>query len=370
MKKIVIIAGIVILVVAGVLFIVIPLATSKMVESRLSEAFDSAGIPEEIWNVGSARYFPIPGRIVIKNLVFGDDYEDFQAKVKRLTFTSNLKNTDIFKGSARAKKVLFLADEVNISVGSICVNGFMLDLSELNYGLGMSAVKKLKNIRVNNVEYKQRGSTYFSLKKMNTNIGYTHGKIPLSTSISMKDLILDVRRLLSISSGLNTEYRFSNLSYKNKISKGVSNADLDITLADLFNTKINIVFSFPPEFDTSGSVENLAMIDFEEDLKMVSLVFNYNDKSFLDHILRLAKVNKKYAVEMLNETFMEMAIMSGFDSDRFVKEATNFIVKPKKLELKIIPDYPLSLNDITDDLFDSNLSLSINGGKPFRNNQK
>jgi hypothetical protein len=100
---------------------------------------------------------------------------------------------------------------------------------------------------------------------------------------------------------------------------------------------------------------------------MVSLVFTYTDKSFLDHVFELAGMSgsRAYAVEQLNETLMMFAMMGGADMERLAGEVTKFIEKPGKLELKTNLDSPLSLEDISQNPFVMNVSLSLNGGKPF-----
>jgi hypothetical protein len=62
---------------------------------------------------------------------------------------------------------------------------------------------------------------------------------------------------------------------------------------------------------------------------------------------------------------MMLAAMGEVDAERLVDEVTKFIAKPGKFEIKTNIDSPVSLEEIGQNPFAMNLSLSINGGKPF-----
>jgi hypothetical protein len=48
-----------------VLFVVIPLASSKEAEARLSEALAGAGISEDMWSAKRVYYVPVFGHLVV-----------------------------------------------------------------------------------------------------------------------------------------------------------------------------------------------------------------------------------------------------------------------------------------------------------------
>ncbi|MDR0644827.1 MAG: hypothetical protein LBG05_08000, partial [Treponema sp.] len=83
--KIVILSAAVVVVALGVLFVVIPLATSKVVEARIGEALAEAGIPEDIWSIDRAYYVPLVGHVVVENLEFGDRNGGAFLEAKKVT---------------------------------------------------------------------------------------------------------------------------------------------------------------------------------------------------------------------------------------------------------------------------------------------
>ena len=138
-------------------------------------------------------------------------------------------------------------------------------------------------------------------------------------------------------------------------------------MADLFLIKADLDISLPNEIIASGEIANLALIDFEEDVKLDSISLTLTDKSFIDHVFELAGMagNREYAAAQLNETLMTFAMMGGLDMQRFVKEATDFIAKPGKIEIRTNLKSPVSFEYISRNPFAINLSLTINGRKPF-----
>jgi hypothetical protein len=219
---------------------------------------------------------------------------------------------------------------------------------------------------LNDAAFRQSGWTYFSLGRLNTNVGYAEGKTPLPSSVSLKDFMMDVRQFMPLPA-LRPEYRLSNFDFKNSLSGGVYIVNLVIDGANLFTIKADLGISLPRELLASGEITNLARIDYGEDVKINSLVLTYTDKTFLDHVFELAGMpgGRAYAADQLNETFMGLATIGGVDAERFASEATKFIVKPGKFELKTNINSPVSFKDIVRNPFAMNLSLSINGGKPF-----
>jgi hypothetical protein len=230
----------------------------------------------------------------------------------------------------------------------------------------VEAVKKLGKIRLNDAVFRQKGRTYFSLGKLDANVGYAEGKIPLPASVSLNDFIIDVRQFMPLPT-LRPEYKLSSFTFKNALSGGAYTVNLVIEGANLFTIKVDLGVSLPSELLASGGLSNLARIDYDEDVMIDSLVLTYTDKSFLDHVFELAEIpgGRARAADQLNETFEMFAMMGGVDAERFVSEAAKYIAKPGKLELKINGDSPVSFEDITRNPFAMNLSLAINGGKPF-----
>ncbi|MDR2746026.1 MAG: hypothetical protein LBB77_01140 [Treponema sp.] len=346
-----------------ILFAVLPLATSKQTEAKLGEAFAEAGIPEDAWTVGRAYYVPLFGHLVIEKLEFGERGDDAFLEVKKITLALDTGNEALFAGSVDAQDVSFLADNVDITVKSLSANDFSVDKASFGYS-PVEAVKKLGKISLSDAVFRQKGQRYFSLGKLNADVGYAEGKIPLSSSISLKEFTMDIRQFMPFST-LRPEYRFSNVEFKNSLSGDAYTVNLVIDGANLFTIKADLGLSLPGEFLASGEMANLALITRE--VKMDSLALTYTDKSFLDHVFELAGMSggRESAAEQLNEALMQFAVMGGVDEERFANEAAKFIVKPGKLELKTNIDSPVGFEDISRNPFAMNLSLSINGGKPF-----
>jgi hypothetical protein len=363
--KIAIIPLAILAVLAGVLFVAIPLATSKEAEARLGEAFAEAGIPEDMWSVDRAYYVPLLGHLVAERLEFGDRAAGAFLEAKKVTLALDAGKKDLLAGSLDATELSFWADDTGITVKSLSVKDFSVDRALLEYSPA-GALKRLGNIRLSGAVFRQSGQTYFSLGSLNADVGYTEGQIPLSSSVSLKELVMDSRRFTPFPA-LRPEYRLSNFELKNSLSGGVYTANLVIDGANLFTIKADLGLSLPRELLASGAVSNLALIDYGEDIKLDSLALTYTDKSFLDHVFELAGMpgGRAHAAEQLNETLMMFAMMGGVDAERFVEEVTKFIAKPEKFELKTNLDSPVSLEDISRNPFAVNLSLSINGGKPF-----
>jgi hypothetical protein len=362
--KIVIISVAVIVVVAGILFVVIPFATSKEAEARLGEALAEAGIPEDMWSVGRVYYVPLLGHLVVEKIKFGEKGDAF-LEAKKITLALDTRREDILAGSVDAQGVSFSANDTAITFKSLSVNDFSVDKTLFGYS-PVEAVKKLGNIRLNDAVFRQKGRTYFSLGGLKADVGYAEGKIPLPSSVSLKEFIMDIRQFMPLPA-LRPEYRLSSLDLENSLSGGVYTVNLVIDGANLFTIKFNLGISLPRELLTSGEITNLALIDYEEDVRLDSLVLAYTDKSFLDHVFELAEMpgGRESAADQLNETLLVFATMGGVDAERFVSEVTEFIAKPGKFELKTNINSPMSFEDITRNPLAINLSLSINGGKPF-----
>jgi hypothetical protein len=362
--KIAIISVAAVAVLAGALFVVIPLATSKEAEARLGEALAEAGIPEDMWSVDRAYYVPLLGHLVAEKLEFGERDSAF-LEAKKVTLALDAGREDLFAGSVDAEELSFLADDTGITVKSFSVKDFSVDRALLGYSPA-GALKRLGNIRLSDAVFRQRGQTYFSLGSLNADIGYAEGKIPLPSSVSLKEVVMDSRRFMPLPA-LRPEYRLSTLELKNSLSGGVYTANLVIDGANLFTLKADLGLSLPRELLASGVISSLALIDYGEDVKLDSLALTYTDKSFLDHVFELSGIpgGRARAAEQLNETLMMFAMMGGVDAERFAEEVAKFIAKPEKFELKTNIDSPVSFEDISRNPFAVNLSLSINGGKPF-----
>jgi hypothetical protein len=330
----------------------------------LGEAIAEAGIPEDMWSIDRAYYVPLFGHVVVKRIKFGESGDAF-LEAKKVTLALNTGREDFFAGSVNARKVSFSTDDTSITVKRFSVNNFSVDTTLFGYS-PVEAIKKLGNIRLNNTVFKKKGQTYFSLGRFNVDAGYTEGKIPLPSSVSLKKFTMDVRQFLPLPA-LRPEYRLSNFDLKNSISSGVSTVNLVINGANLFTLKVDLGLSWPTELFASGEITNLVLIDYKEDVKINSFALTYTDKSFLDHVFELAGVpgGRKSAADQLNETFMTFAAMGGVDAERFASEAAKFIAKPGKFELNTNINSPMSFEDITRNPLATNLSLSINGGKPF-----
>jgi hypothetical protein len=362
--KIAIISVAVVAVAAGVFFVVIPLATSKEAEARLGEALAEAGIPEDMWSVGRAYYVPLLGHLVVEKLEFGERGSVF-LEAKKVTLAFDTGREDLLAGSVDAQEVSFSADDTGITVKSLSVNDFSVDKALFEYS-PVEAVKKLGNIHLSNAVFRQKGRTYFSLERLNVDVGYAEGKIPLPASVLLKEFVMDVRQFTPLPT-LRPEYRFSNIELKNSLSGDFYTVNLVIDGSNLFTIKTDIGISLPRELLASGEITNLAMIDYGEDVKINSFALTYTDKSFLDHVFELAGMHdsRESAAEKLNETIMMFAMMGGVDAERLADEVSEFIVKPGKFELKTNNDSPVSFDEISRNPFAVNLSLSINGGKPF-----
>jgi hypothetical protein len=362
--KIVIISVTAVVIVLGLLFVVIHLATSKQAEARLGEALAEAGIPDDMWSVDSVRYVPLLGHLAVEEIKFGEG-DDVFLEAKKIILALNTSKKDFFAGSVDAHEVSFSADGTSITVKSFSVKDFSVDKTLFGYSPA-EAVKKLGNIRLNDAVFGQRGRTYFSLGELNANVGYAEGKIPLPSLIALKEFTIDVRQFIPLPT-LRPEYKLSNLELKNSLSGGVYTVNLVIDGANLFTIKVDLDISLPRELLASGGITNLALINFDEDVKIDSLAFTYTDKSLLDHVFELAGMpsGRERTADQLNEMFMMFATMGEVDAERFVNEATKFIAKPGKFELKTNINSPVSFEDITRNPLIMNLSLSINGGKPF-----
>jgi hypothetical protein len=368
MKKIVkigILLAALVAVIAGLLFIVAPLVTSEEAEARLSEVFAEAGIPEEMWSMDRAYYVPLLGYLVIEKLQFGERSSDEFLEVEKVTLALDTAQGDLFAGSVDAQELSFLAEDVGITIGTLSVNDFAVDRA-LFVSSPVEAIKKLGNINVSDAVVKQRGRTYFSLGRFNIDADYVEGKIPLSSSVSLKELVINLRQLTPLPS-MRPEYRISDLRLKNSLSGDVYSSNLDIEGVNLFTLKLDCGITVPREVIESGEITDRAFMGYENDIKLHSFKLTYTDNSFLDHLFELSGVSggRKDVMEELKRSLMSLAMSSGIDAERFVNEAMKFIEKPGKVELKTNIVSPVSIARLNRDPFAMNLSLSINGGKPF-----
>jgi hypothetical protein len=362
--KIAVIAAAAVAVAAGLIFVVLPFATSKEAEARLGEALAEAGVPEDMWSVERAYYIPLLGHLALEKLELGERGGGF-LRAEKVTLALDTAREDLLSGSLDARDLSFSAEDAGITVKSLSVNDFSVDRARFEYS-PIEAVKKLGKIRLSDAVFRQGGRRYFSLGEFALDAAYTEGKIPFSSSASLKELVMDARQFAPLPA-LRREYRFSTLALKNSLSGGIYTVNLVIEGADLFSLKADFGVSFPREFLASGEIANFALIDYEEDVKMESLALTYTDKSFLDHIFELAGMpgGRADAAEQLGETLMTFAMMGGVDTERFVNEAMDFIAKPGKFELKANINSPVSFEEISRNPFAMNLSLSINEGEPF-----
>jgi hypothetical protein len=367
--KIAIISVAAVAVVVGVLFVVIPLATSKEVESKLGEVLAEVGIPEDMWSVDRAYYVPLFG-YTVENLEFGERDGSGFLKAKKVTLSFDTDKEDLFAGSVDARDLSFSADDASITVKVFSVNDFSVDKALFEYS-PVEAVKKVGNIRLHDAVFRQKGRKYFSLERLNIDAGYTEGEIPLSSSMSLKEFVIDVRQFSSLPA-LRPAYRFSNVVFKNSLSDGVYATNLVIDGVNLFTIKADFGISMPQELQellTSGETSNyFALIGYyAEYAKLDSFALTYTDKSFLNHLFELTGMpdGKEDVVEELTETIVMLAMRGGIDEERLVDEVTKFIAKPGKFELKMNSDSPVSFEEIGQNPFAMNLSLSINGGKSF-----
>jgi hypothetical protein len=349
---------------AVVLFVVIPLAVSKEAEARLGKALAEAGIPDDVWSVGRVYYSPLIGHLVLEKLEFGERGSVFLG-AKKITLALDMNKKDLFEGSVNAQELSFFLESDSITIKDISANDFSVDRSLLGSS-PVEAVKKLGNVHLTEAVFSQGGAPYFSLGKFDVDMGYAEGKIPFPASVSLKDFVMDARPFAPLST-LWPEYRLSKLELKNSLSGGVYMITLDIDDAKLFTIKANLGISFPPGLLESGEIRNLALIDYDDDVKLDSFAITYTDKSFLDHVFELAGMSggRESFIDELNGNLAMIAMAGGVDVERFAGEMAKFIEKPGKFELKIDLDSPMSLDDISSDPFAMNASLSLNGGKPF-----
>jgi hypothetical protein len=363
--KIAILAAAVVAVAAGVLFVVIPLATSKEAEARLGEALAEAGIPEDMWSIDRAYYVPLFGYLVAEKLKFGERGSSDFLEAKKVTLTLDTGREDFFAGSVDAQGVSFSVDDTGVTVKSLSVNDFSVDKALFRYS-PTEALKKLESIRLSDAVFRQRGRTYFSLGRLNIDADYDEGKIPRSSSVSLKELVMDVRQFAPLQA-VRPEYRLSNFELKNSLSGSLYTIDLLIDGANLFTLKAALGISLPHGLLASGEITDLALTEYTRDIMMHSFAFTYTDKSLLDHAFELSEMpgDRQRAAEELNNTLMMFAMESGVDAKRFADEVTKFIVKPERFELKTNNDSPLSFEELSQNPFAMNLSFSINGGKPF-----
>jgi hypothetical protein len=363
--KLAIIVAVAVAVIAGVLFVVFPLAASKQAEARLGEVLAEAGIPEELWSVGRVYYVPLFGHLVIEKPEFGERDGGAFLEAKKVTLALDTGREDLFAGSIDAREVSFSTDDTGITIKRLFVDDFSVDKTQFGYS-PVEAVKKLGNIRLSDAVFRKKGQMYFSLGRLNADVGYAEGKIPFPSSVSLKEFVMNVRQFTPLPA-LRPEYRLSNLELKNSLSGGVYTVNLVIDGANLFTIKAALGLSLSREVFAPGETTNRALLDYDEDVKMDSLVLTYTDKSFLDHVFELAGISggRAHAAEQLNESLMEFAMMGGVDAERFVDEVTKFIAKPGKFELKTNIDSPMNFEEISQNPFAMNLSLSINGGKSF-----
>ena len=368
MKKGVIIAIIsvaAVVVIAVVLFVVVPLATSKEAEANLGEALSEAGIPNNMWSADKVSYVPILGHLVVEKLTFGDKSSGAFIEAKKVTLALNRGSDDLFAGSVDAQGLSFQADDTGITAKSLFVKDFSIDKALFKYS-PFESVKKIGKINLSDTAFRQKGRRYFSLGSLNANVGYVEGKIPLSSSVSLKDLVIDIRQFVPLPT-LRSEYRFSNLELKNSVSSGIYTVNLVIDGTNLFTINASLGISFPPGLLSSGDITHLHLIDYEEDVKLNSLGLTYTDKSLLDHIFELAGMSggRERAAEQFVDALPIFTLIGGDDAERLHGELMQFIAKPGKFELKTNISTPLSFEGIIQNPLAMNVSLSINGGKPF-----
>jgi hypothetical protein len=357
---------------AGILFVVIPLVTSKKTEAMLGVAFAEAGIPETMWSADKAYYVPLFGHWVVENLEFGDREGGGFLTAKKVTIALNLGEEDLASGFVDANDVSFsAADTTSITVKKLSVNDFSVDRALFKYSPA-EAVKKLGNIRLNGAVFRNEGRKYFSLRKLNADVNYADGKIPPHASVSLQECAVDVRQFQSLPA-LRPEYLISNFELTTSFSGGVYAVNLVIDGENLFTINAHLNVSLPSRLLESGEINNLALINYGEDLKLDSFTLSYTDKSCLDHVFEVAEIQggKEAFAEDLNETFMMFAMTNGFaDAERFAEEVTKFIKKPGKFELKANNDSPVSFKELSQESDAMNLNLSINGGMPFINKKQ
>jgi hypothetical protein len=239
------------------------------------------------------------------------------------------------------------------------VADFSVNTEEL-MNIGPEGIKKIGKVSVNNVEF-NKDRVSFSLEKLNADIGYSQGTMPSSSAISLKGFAADLRPL-GLFASLRPQYKIANLELKNSLSKGIDTVSLVIECPELFNIKTNLGVSYPYTSFTP---------DITGDIKLNSFSFTYTDKSFLNHIFELIGMPSggESIKALLNAFIVPVAGMGGIDTERFAREAANFFAKPNTLNLTTDIKSPVSIEDIMDNPFALNISLSINGGKPFRTSE-
>jgi len=368
MKKaanIVVISVTAVVVAAAVVFVVIPLATSKQAEAKLSEALTEAGIPEDMWSFNDAYYLPIIGHLVVENMKIGGKDGVPSLIAEKVILALDQSREDLLAGSVDIRKLRLLANDTGITAERLSVNDFSVDKASIKL-TPIKAIKKFGTMRLTNAVFRQKEQTYFSVGELSANIGYIEGKIPLSSSVSLKDAAMDIRQFSKLPA-LRPEYRLSNFGIQDSFSNGIFTISLTIDGADLFLIKAGLGISLPQEILASGEIADFTQLNYERDVKLASFVFNYTDKSLLDHIFELAGMSggRESTAKYLNETFMELAMLGGVDARRFVDEATQFIMNPGNLELKTNMASPMSFTDLSRNPMAMKVSLSINGGKPF-----
>jgi hypothetical protein len=355
--KITVISVAAIVIILTALFVVIPLASSREAEERLAEALTGAGIPEDMWSAERVYYVPIFGHLIVENFEIGGNLE-----AKKIIMAIKTNSEDVITGAIDAQGLSFSADGIGIIVKSISVKDFSVNTMMFGYS-PLESVKKLGKVSVKGTAFRQDGRTYFTLGEFNANVGYSEGKIPLPTSVTLKKLTADVRRFNSLPA-LRPDYQISTLELKNSLSGGTCKTNLIIDVNDLFTIETDFRISFPLEFDGTA---NFTSMDYGEDVKLDSLTLTYTDKSFLEHIFELSGLpgGREDAAELLNDSIMMIAELGGIDAERFVSESAGFFKKPGKLELKTNLESPVSFEDIGRNPLAVNLSLSINEGTPF-----
>jgi hypothetical protein len=254
--KIATISAAVLAVAVGLLFIVIPFATTKTTEARLAEALAEAGIPEDLWSIGRAYYVPLLGHLVIEKLQFGEKGGDAFLEAKKVTLVIDTDNEDIFSGSVDAEGLSLIADNIGITAKIFSVKNFSVDKALLEYS-PIEAIKKLGSIDLSDAVFTQDGQRYFSLKTFNADLGFSEGKIPFSSSISLKDFVVDVRQFAPLPA-LRREYRLSNFEINNSISRDKFTAKLAVDGANLFTLTSDLGISLPRELLATGNINDFA----------------------------------------------------------------------------------------------------------------
>jgi hypothetical protein len=353
--KIAIMAAAIIIVIIGLFYVLMPFITAKATEERLVKTLSDAGISEEMWNAKRSYYIPLLNHLIVEDFTVGESNDEF-IKVKKITLAIKTNQNNIFAGSVNAEGISFSAGDTVLTSGKFSVVDFSVNTEQLK-NMGATGIKKIGKVSVTNVEFKQ-DTVSFSLEKLNADIGYSEGIMPPSSVISLKGFITDLRPLMYFAS-LRPQYKIANLELKNSLSNGIDTVSLVIECSELFNIKINLDVSYPYTSFTS---------DIIDEIKLNSLSFTYTDKSFLNHIFELIGMPNggESIQDLLNESIIPFASMGGIDTERFAREAANFIAKPNTLDLKTDIKYPINIEDIMDDPFALKLSLSINGGKPFK----